>query len=60
MDVKGNTRISMTTERAQWKKSQESGTVGGRTLTEEVELDDLRLGRKPSWRMICLACAGQK
>ena len=38
-----------------------SGVGDGRTLTaEEVELDDLRLGRIPSRRMTCLACAGQK
>ena len=38
-----------------------SGVGDGRTFTaEEVELDDLRLGRIPSRRMTCLACAGQK
>ena len=38
-----------------------SGVGEGRNLTaEEVELDDLRRGRIPSWRMTCLACAGQK
>ena len=38
-----------------------SGVGEGRTLTEEdLELDDLRLGRIPSRRMTCRACAGQK
>ena len=57
VDIKDNTSISVTTERV-----PSNARVGdGRTLTaEEVELDDLRLGRIPSRRMTCLACAGQK
>ena len=61
VDIKDNTRISVTTERVPSNDRKGSGVGDGRTLTaEEVELDDLRLGRIPSRRMTCLACAGQK
>ena len=61
VDIEDNTSVSVTTE---WVSSNDGKRIrsgDGRTLTaEEVELDDLRLGRIPSRRMTCLACAGQK
>ena len=60
VDIKDNTSISVTTERVPSNNRKRIGVGDGRTLTaEEVELD-LRLGRIPSRRMTCLACAGQK
>ena len=61
VDIKDNTSISVTTERVLSNDGKRIRVGDGRTLTaEEVELDDLRLGRIPSRRMTCLACAGQK
>ena len=61
VDIKDNTSVSVTTE---WVLSNDRKRIrsgGWEALTaEEVELDDLRLGRIPSRRMTCLACAGQK
>ena len=61
MDIKDNTSVSVTTERVPSDDRERIRGGGRRTLTaEEVELDDLRLGRIPSRMMTCLACAGQK